>query len=85
MQGAGDQSDHDLLTTMVERMDGFKSDLAEIKLYMANRPCPSNLCQQHDRDIERLNTTIKVVAGIAIFAVPLLLSLIFFLTGGRVV
>ena len=39
-------------------------------------PCPSPLCAEHTRAIIEMQTTIKVVAAVAIFIVPTLLVII---------
>lgn len=39
-------------------------------------PCPSPLCSEHTRAIIEMQTTIKVVAAVAIFIVPTLLVII---------
>jgi hypothetical protein len=75
----GEMSDHDLLQRLDERTEEIKRDIVEIKLYMATRPCPSTLCQKHENDITRIDTTIKVVAAISIFVVPLVLSVLFYM------
>ena len=43
-------------------------------------PCPSLLCSDHTRAIVEMQTTIKVVAAVAIFIVPTLLVILEILT-----
>jgi hypothetical protein len=68
-----------IVARLDERTEGIGRDIKDIKNYMATRPCPSNLCQKHDRAITRIDTTIKVVATIAIFVIPLALTVLMFL------
>jgi hypothetical protein len=39
-------------------------------------PCPSPLCSEHTRALIEMQTTIKVVAAVAVFIVPTLLVII---------
>lgn len=39
-------------------------------------PCPSPLCSEHTRAIVEMQTTIKVIAAVAIFVVPTVLVII---------
>ena len=65
-------SDHDLLLRLDERT-------ARIEEYMKERPCPSTLCQEHDRDIERLITTIKIIGILATLVAPIIVTVILYI------
>jgi len=75
-------SDHDRIVRLDERMANVVESVTRIEGYMKARPCPSALCQEHDRCIERLETIIKVVAAIAVFEAPILLAISAFVWGG---
>lgn len=50
-------SDHDRLIRVDERTKDMVSDIAEIKEWMKQRPCPSDLCSKHNGRLVKLETT----------------------------
>jgi hypothetical protein len=63
-------TDREILIELASKVDNL-ADAVETR-----PPCPSLLCSDHTRAIVEMQTTIKVVAAVAIFIVPTLLVII---------
>ena len=73
------KKDHDLLIMFIERLDGLKEDVQEMKKALDNIQCPGVQCAEHNTRIGKLETTaewqwIAIGAGFAFSA--LILSLL---------
>lgn len=49
-----DMTDRELIIRLYAKLENLSEDVVEIKQFLRDRPCPSNLCKSHHDDIERL-------------------------------
>ena len=76
-----EKSDHDMIVHLDVRMDNVVDSVKRVEDFVKSKPCPSQLCQEHDRALERLMTTIKVIAAVSVVVAPIVTSFILFVAG----
>lgn len=71
-----DMTDRELMIKLYARVDNLCEDMAELKEQLKTRPCPSDMCNNHEGRLTTVESYLKVLGGTVVILSTAVISFV---------